>query len=142
MPALRQYDVFISHAWKYNDQYYKLTELLEGHPYFNFRNYSVPEHDPIVFNTTSDLYKQLDEQIRQSSVVLLIAGKYVKYRKWIQEEIKLAKKYDKPIIAIRPWGVDMLPSEAETKADVIVNWQASSIVSAIREYSKERTTAF
>lgn len=142
MPALRQYDVFISHAWKYNDQYYKLTELLEGHPYFNFRNYSVPEHDPIVFNTTSDLYEQLDEQIRQSSVVLLIAGKYVKYRKWIQEEIKLAKKYDKPIIAIRPWGADMLPSEAETKADVIVNWQASSIVSAIREYSKERTTAF
>ena len=141
MPALRQYDVFISHAWKYNDQYYKLTELLEGHPYFNFRNYSVPEHDPIVFNTTSDLYKQLDEQIRQSRV-LLIAGKYVKYRKWIQEEIKLAKKYDKPIIAIRPWGADMLPSEAETKADVIVNWQASSIVSAIREYSKERTTAF
>lgn len=141
MPALRQYDVFISHAWKYNDQYYKLTELLEGHPYFIFRNYSVPEHDPIVFNTTSDLYNQLAEQIRQSSVVLLIAGKYVKYRKWIQEEIKLAKKYDKPIIAIRPWGADMLPSEAETKADVIVNWQASSIVSAIREYSKERITA-
>ena len=52
------------------------------------------------------------------------------------------QKYDKPIIAIRPWGADMLPSEAETKADVIVNWQASSIVSAIREYSKERTTAF
>ena len=78
MPALRQYDVFISHAWKYNNQYYKLTELLEGYPYFNFRNYSVPEHDPIVFNTTSDLYKQLDEQKRQSSVVLLITGKYVK----------------------------------------------------------------
>lgn len=142
MPVLRQYDVFISHAWKYNNQYYNLVELLKGHPYFNFRNYSVPEHDPLVFSTTSDLYKQLEEQIRQSSVVLLIAGKYVKYRKWIQEEIKLAKKYDKPIIAIRPWGADMLPSEAETKADVIVNWQASSIVSAIREYSKERTTAF
>lgn len=136
MPALRQYDVFISHAWKYNDQYYKLTELLDAYPYFNFRNYSVPEHDPIIFNSTNDLYRQLDEQIRQSSVVLLIAGKYVKYRNWIQEEIKLAKKYGKPIIAIRPWGADKLPSDAETKADVIVNWQASSIVNAIREYSK------
>ena len=48
----------------------------------------------------------------------------------------IAKKYNKSIIAIRPWGADMLPTEAETKADVIVNWQASSIVSAIREYSK------
>lgn len=136
MPVLRQYDIFISHAWKYNDQYYKLTELLDEYPYFNFRNYSVPEHDPIVFNTTSDLYRQLDEQIRQSSVVLLIAGKYVKYRKWIQEEIKLAKKYNKPIIAIRPWGANTLPTEAETNADTIVNWQTSSIVNAIREYSK------
>lgn len=135
MPALRNYDVFVSHAWKYNDEYYNLIGLLKDHPYFNFRNYSVPEHDPLIFSTTSDLYKQLEEQIRQSSVVLLIAGKYVKYRKWIQEEIKLAKKYNKPIIAIRPWGADMLPSEAETKADVIVNWQASSIVDAIRKYA-------
>lgn len=142
MPILRNYDVFISHAWKYNNQYYDLIELLKEYPYFNFRNYSVPEHDPLVFNTTNDLYRQLEEQIRQSSVVLLIAGKYVKYRKWIQEEIKIAKKYDKPIIAIRPWGANILPSEAETKADVIVNWQSSSIVDAIRKYSKEKTTVF
>ena len=33
-----------------------------------------------------------------------------------EEEIKLAKKYDKLIIANRPWGADMLPSEAEAKA--------------------------
>lgn len=136
MPALRQYDVFISHAWKYNNQYYNLTELLNEYPYFNFKNYSVPEHDPIVFNTTNDLYKQLDEQIRQSSVVLLIAGKYIKYRKWIQEEIKLAKKYNKPIIAVKPWGANIIPNEAEMKADVVVNWQASSIVDAIRNYAK------
>ena len=142
MPQLRQYDVFISHAWTYNNQYYNLIELLKEYPYFNFRNYSVPEHDPIIFNTSSDLYNQLQEQIRQATVVLLIAGKYIKYRKWIQEEIKLAKKYNKPIIAIRPWGADILPSEAETKADVVVNWQSSSIVNAIREYSKSKITIF
>lgn len=142
MPALKTYDVFISHAWKYNDQYYNLTNMLDEYAYFKYRNYSVPEHDPIIFDTTSELYRQLDEQIRQASVVLLIAGKYVKYRKWIQEEIKIAKKYNKPIIAIRPWGANILPSEAEAKADIIVNWQASSIVNAIREYSNERITAF
>ena len=138
MPTLKIYDVFISHAWKYNDQYYKLTDMLDDYGCFKYRNYSVPEHDPITFDTTNQLYKQLDEQIRQASVVLLIAGKYVKYRKWIQEEIKIAKKYNKPIIAIRPWGADILPSEAETKADIVVNWQASSIVNAIRNYSKDK----
>jgi len=136
MPALKTYDIFISHAWKYNNQYYNLTNLLSSHPYFNYRNYSVPEHDPIEFDTTSKLYKQLDEQIRQSSVVLLIAGKFIKYRKWIKAEIKIAQKYNKPIIAIRPWGADILPTEAETQADTIVNWQASSIVTAIRQYAK------
>ncbi len=136
MPTLREYDIFISHAWKYNDQYYKLTDLLKNYSYFKFRNYSVPEHDPIEFDTTSELYKQLDEQIRQSTVVLLIAGKYIKYRKWIKAEIKIAQKYKKPIIAIRPWGADILPTEAETQANTIVNWQASSIVTAIRQYAK------
>ena len=28
MPALKTYDVFISHAWKYNDQYYNLINML------------------------------------------------------------------------------------------------------------------
>ncbi len=134
MPALKTYDVFISHAWKYNNRYYSLINLLKEYSYFNFRNYSVPEHDPIDFESTNELYNQIDEQIRQSGVVLIIAGKYIKYRKWIKEEIKIAKKYNKPIIAIRPWGADILPSEVEKIADSIVNWQASSIVDAIRLY--------
>lgn len=136
MPLLKNYDLFISHAWDYNNQYYNLTSLLKDYPYFKFRNYSVPEHDPIDFNTASQLQKQIEEQIRQSSVVLLIAGKYIKYRKWMKEEIRIAKKYNKSIIAIRPWGADILPCEAEAQADVVVNWQASSIVEAIRKYSK------
>ena len=109
--------------------------MLKDYNYFKFRNYSVPEHDPLIFKSTDDLYIQLDEQIRQSSVILLIAGKYVQYRKWIQEEIKIAKKYNKPIIAIRPWGANILPSKVEEEADVIVNWQVSSIVEAIKKYS-------
>lgn len=134
MPTLKTYDLFISHAWKYNNQYYDLVDLLKDHSNFKFRNYSVPEHDPIDFNTKRELYNQLDEQIRQSGIVLLIAGKYIKYREWIKEEIKIAKKYNKPIIAIRPWGADIMPNEAEKEADIVVNWQASSVVNAIRSY--------
>ena len=136
MPLLRNYDIFISHAWKYNKQYYKLEDLLRGYNYFNFRNYSVPEHDPLVFNTTGELYEKLDEQVRQSSVVLLIGGMYVNYRMWIKEEIKLAKKYNKPIILVRPWGASRLPTGAEQNADKIVGWNSASIVDAIRELSR------
>lgn len=136
MSMLKTYDLFISHAWKYNDEYYRLENLLKEYNYFKFRNYSVPEHDPLTFTSMKDLNNQLDEQIRQSSVVLLIGGMYIKYRKWIQEEIRIAKKYEKPIILIRPYGAERLPSIAESSADRIVNWNAASIVNAIRELSK------
>lgn len=136
MPLLKTYDLFISHAWKYNNEYYNLTELLKECNYFKFRNYSVPEHDPIEFKTKMELSNQLEEQIRQSSVVLLISGMYVKYRPWIKKEIEFAKKYNKPIIAIIRRGAVKIPTEVELNATKIVGWNTASIVSAIREVTK------
>ena len=89
---MKIYDLFISHAWKYNDEYYRLEKLLNEYNYFTYRNYSVPEHDPLDFNSVKELVQKLDEQIRQSSVVLVIGGMYCTYRKWIQKEIEIAKK--------------------------------------------------
>ena len=34
MPPLKTYDLFISHAWKYDDDYYRLVKLLENAIYF------------------------------------------------------------------------------------------------------------
>lgn len=132
---MRTYDVFISHAWKYNKEYYRLESMLESYPYFRFRNYSVPEHDPLSFDCVKDLVNQLDEQIRQSSVILVIGGMYCQYRKWIQKEIEIAKKYDKPILLVQPWGSNKIPSIVETSATKIVGWNSASIVQAIKELS-------
>ena len=130
---MRNYDIFISHAWSYNKQYYRLEELLREYPYFKFRNYSVPEHDPLTFNSAKDLTNQLDEQIRQSSVVLVIGGMYCNYRQWIQKEIEIAKKYNKPILLVEPWGSERRPTLVEVNATKTVGWNASTIVSAIKE---------
>ena len=46
MPTLKTYDVFISHAWKYSDDYDRIVEFLNKAPNFKWRNYSVPRHDP------------------------------------------------------------------------------------------------
>ena len=43
----RTYNIFISHSWGYGDDYETLTGFLDGHPYFSWRNYSVPKDDPI-----------------------------------------------------------------------------------------------
>ncbi len=130
---MRTYDLFISHAWRYNDEYYRLEELLREYSYFNFRNYSVPEHDPIDFESVKELVMKLDEQIRQSSVVLVIGGMYCKYRKWIKKEIEIAKKYNKPIILIEPYGSKKIPSIVENNANKVVKWNTKSIIEAIKE---------
>ena len=46
MPALKTYRLFISHAWQYHDDYYRLVEMLNAANNFRWYNYSVPEHDP------------------------------------------------------------------------------------------------
>lgn len=130
---MKTYDLFISHAWKYNNEYYRLEELLREYNYFNFRNYSVPEHDPLYFDSVKELVQKLDEQIRESSVVLVIGGMYCNYRKWIQKEIEISKKYNKPILLIQPYGSNRVPSTVETSANKIVKWNTKSIVEAIRE---------
>ena len=35
MPELKTYDLFLSHAWRYNDDYYRLEKMLKEAPLFS-----------------------------------------------------------------------------------------------------------
>ena len=135
MPMLKTYDLFISHAWKYGDEYDRLIGLLNGAPRFCYRNYSVPEHDPLGTRTGHQLWEALTRQIRPVNCVLILAGMYVNHRDWMKAEIEIAQGFDKPIIGISPWGQQRTPEEVRTAALQMVRWSTSSIVQAIRDYS-------
>lgn len=135
MPALKTYDLFISHAWIYNDDYYRLVELLKAANYFSWRNYSVPEHDRLDANNNKKLYSGLQRQIAPVNAVLIISGMYVAHREWIQTEIDIAQAYGKPIIGIRPRGAQMMPTAVTAVAHEVVGWNTDSIVSAIRRHA-------
>ena len=131
------YYLFISHSWSYSDAYDKLITLLDGAQYFSYKNYSVPKNDPI-HNAPNQatLYEAIKRQISPSQVVLILAGVYASYSKWIDKEIRIAKMefpLPKPIIAIQPWGSEKTSIKVKNSADKIVGWSTSSIVSAIRE---------
>lgn len=134
MPALKTYDLFISHAWTYNDEYYRLIQLLDDAPSFHYRNYSVPEHDPLGTRTNHQLREALGRQIRPVNCVLVLAGMYANYRDWMKAEIEIAQGFDKPIIGLRPWGQQRIPLEVQNTAHM-VSWNTASIVQAIRVYS-------
>ena len=129
------YNLFISHAWKYNNEYYNLETLLNEAPYFSQKNYSVPKHDSFDTTTNKELIEELRGQIKPCSCVLIIAGMYYNYSGWIQKEIEIANEFRKPIIVIRPRGQERMPAELQKDSYHIVNWNTQSIVSAVRAYS-------
>ena len=134
---MKTYNLFISHSWRYSNEYNRLVALLKERPYFGFQNYSVPPDDPIHnANNDTQLRREILNQMRPCHVVLILAGVYATYSKWINIEIDLAKKgfsNAKPIIAIRPWGADRISATVSAAADKIVGWNTESVVSAIRE---------
>ncbi|MEN4697205.1 TIR domain-containing protein [Pantoea agglomerans] len=131
---MRNYNLFISHSWKYTDSYNRLLNILYNRGYFTFKNYSVPRIDPII-DAEGDiaLYSAIKNQMGPSSVVLILAGVYASYSKWIDAEIRIAQDYKKPIIAIEPWGSERTSLVVKNAADKIVKWNANSIVAAIRD---------
>ena len=80
------YNLFISHSWSYSNTYESLLNLLNKDSSFVYRNYSVPRNNPIHTNGTyTMLYNAIKEQISHASVVLILAGVYSTYSKWIDK---------------------------------------------------------
>lgn len=129
------YNLFISHSWTYSDKYEKLVSKLDDSG-LDFKNYSVPQDDPIHNAPNEKLLEEaIDKQIAPCSCVLIMAGVYATYSKWINKEIKIAHKYGKPIIAIAPWGSERISQKVRESATEIVRWQTSSIKDAIKRNS-------
>jgi len=130
------YNLFISHSWAYGDAYDRLCDMLRAAPRFEYKDYSVPKDNPIHnANNTAQLRAAIKAQMSSASAVLIMAGKYATYSKWINEEISLAQNgfmYKKPIIAITPWGAQQISSVVRDAADEITGWNTSSILDAIR----------
>jgi len=102
----------------------------------SFYDHSVPKDNPIhTRGTDKELEAAIDAKIKGTTCVLIMAGKYSTYSKWINKEIEIARKYNKPIIAIRPWASLQASSVVQENASEIVGWQGTSIVNAIEKWA-------
>lgn len=129
------YRIFISHSWAYSEAYNKVEEFLRNEG-VSFYNHSVPKDDPVHTNgTDKELYDKIEAKVRGCSCVIILAGVYATYSKWINKEIEIAKKYNKPIIAVEPFASEKTSKVVRDAATVIVGWRASSIANAVRIYA-------
>ncbi|MGB9977763.1 TIR domain-containing protein [Methanobacterium sp.] len=122
----RLYNIFISHIGQNEDEYNTFTEKLSAAHDFEFKNYGILEK-----NKTTE--KELQEQIRPAGIVIILSGLYNKYKSVIEKQIDIANKLGKPIIIIRPYGMEDVSPELEKIAVDIVGWNAPCIVDAIVE---------
>lgn len=132
------YNIFISHAWKYSDDYNKVVDWLneaQADGVLTWKNYSVPEHDPVLdpddANDRQELEEALDAQIKPASTVIVISGMYAAYSSWIDYEIDTSVGYGKYIIGLKPRGQQRIPTKIQDNADVMVGWTKKSLIDAI-----------
>lgn len=139
MPLLKSYDLFISHAWRYSQDYLTLSKNLRDYPNFKSRNYSVPEHDPLIDPNTrigrNRLIELLDNQIRPVNIVLIISGMYASHSFWMEKEIEIANSYNKPIIGIKPRNQQRVPIIIQNSSREMVGWSTPNIINKIRFHS-------
>jgi hypothetical protein len=137
--ASKTYNLFISHSWTYSDAYVGLRKLLDKHPTFTYRDYSVPKDDPIHnAANAAQLTAAIQRQMRSCHVVIILSGVYSTYSKWITKEIELAASGftdPKPILGIKPWAAERESKVVQEAATLMVNWNTQSIVNGIRDIS-------
>ncbi len=121
---LKVYKIFISHIGENEDEYSLFIEKLHATYDFEFKNYGILDRIT---------EKDLEEQIKPVGIVIILSGLYNKYQNIIKKQIDIAKELDKPIILIRPFGMEDVPFELEEIAIDIVGWNAPCIIDAIEE---------
>lgn len=130
------YQLFISHSWSYSERYSAMVNLLHNRPYFNWKNYSVPETKAFGLMADHRMKEELRQQIRPAHCVIIIGGMWTNHSDWIQFEMDFAQSIGKPILGVRPRSARVMPAAVVAAADKVVSWNADSIVSGIREIAR------
>lgn len=118
------YNLFISQLNEKNEEYDRFIGKLEASSDFQWKNHTISNK-----TDTTDL----KEQIKLVDVVIILSGLYSKDKNLIQREIDVAVELDKPIVIIRPYGMENVPASIEKAASEVVGWNTPCIVDSIIE---------
>lgn len=128
------YHIFISHAWDYSDHYETIKKWINSDFYLSkhWSDYSIPVYNPVDAHSKRELKQKITNKIIPSNVVIILAGMYATYSEWIDYEIDEAVRMNKYIIGVKPWGQERIPRKIQDNADIMVGWNSSSVINAIK----------
>lgn len=128
----KTYNVFISHSWDHVADLMNLRRLLENRGYFHVNFMETPPHDPINSINSTYVKSVIRGHLRDSDVVIGMAGVYASYSEWMKWELDTSIELGKPILGVIPWGQVNVSSVIQARAKELVRWNTESIVDAIR----------
>lgn len=133
------YDLFLTHAWRFHDDWTRFSGLMDEKPVLTWRNFSLPWHDPAMDPNTEVggrfIRNFLESQIIPVHVVVLLAGVYEikSARRWIDMEVEMARKHRKPVIGIPAIGQDAMPEEVSVLCDASSKWDRAQFIATVQD---------
>ena len=131
------YDLFITHAWRYHDDWTRMGDLMDRFMGESWRNFSVPWYDPALDPNTELgnrlVHRWLEQQIVPACGIILLSSVFdnKSARRWVELEAGLARKHQKPIIGVPAFGQEAMSAEAATLVDAACPWDAEQIIAAL-----------
>jgi len=133
------YDLFLSHAWRFHDDWSRFSDMLTRTAGFAWRNFSLPWHDPAMHANTEVggrfIRDFLERQIIPAQAVVLLAGVHAidSARVWVELEVDMARKRHIPVIGVPPFGELHVPEKVRELCDAVCGWSAAELVGAIQQ---------
>ena len=132
--------VFVSHLFQKHPDYLRVFEYLESRDRFLYLNVSDPEHVPA--GDKEGLKDELRNQIKASEVMVLPVSIYELNRELVTFQMDCAGAFNRPIVGVQSFGQTVaLPKVLLERAADIVEWNARSLVDAIRQHARHENTA-
>ena len=127
---LKTYQLFITRVAETDEEYERFIGRLDDAHDFNYEN-----HSDIVLSGKSDkeeLKNLLKDSLNNAEMIIILSGLYPTYKNMIMAVLELAQALEKPVLLIRPYGMEDVPAELEKVSKGVIGWSSSCIASAIK----------
>ena len=130
----RSYILFFSHSLMYKNALKTQKKFLDDAEHFTYYDRSLDPEDPIHSSESEDeLDEAIEDKVQGADAVVILAGVFQDYEKWVRKEIEHAKKYKKPVIVIEPWEEERTHVVVQKSADAIIDWDKTLLIETIEE---------
>lgn len=129
------YKIFISHGFKENEDYKRLTMLLDDCGLLSYTCSSEPTSYKYRTMSKSQFEEQIRNQIKPANCFIALDETYWLSKEWVEYELKIAGKLGIPIIGLKKWKSKDISDTIESYSKIILGWNIDTIISTIKSYS-------